>query len=268
MEKVIILPLDGYKNGELLLEALRRILKEPGVKELLAFIKLNDGIHNVDYGGPEMCQEIREMLKDNGIDAGIFLDLKIFDVSETLKNVLKKYILQPGILTVSSGCSVKGILELRRLLPETSLAMISTPTDISKDECQARFGMSPEMKIYNDLMNIRKEYAKIIQPGDKEEPFDLVVCSYHELSFLNQNLTGFYGYIVPGIRDEWMKKPEEKEHQKRTTGVIDALTAGATYVVMGAQMTKGNPDMGVSAEESRNKTLELLTGFLRTKSTP
>ena len=260
MEKVIILPLDGYKNGNHLLEVLGKILKEPGVKELLAFVKLNDAVHNLDFGGPKIYQEIEKLLQEHEVEVGIFLDLKIFDVSETLKNVLKKYISsQPGILTVSSGCSVKGILELRRLLPLTTLAMISVPTDISQDECQARFGMSPEIKIYNDLMNIRREYAKIIQPGDKEEPFDLIVCSYHELGFLEQNVKGFYGYIVPGIRDEWMKKPGE--HQKRTAGVIDALNMGATYVVMGAQMTKGNEEMGISAEESRRRTLELLTEF-------
>lgn len=253
----MILPLDGYENSQKLLEFLEKLLKETGVKELLAFVKVNDAVHNMDCGGPKIILLIKDLLQKYSVEAGIFLDLKIYDVSETLKNTLKKYAeCAPDILTVSSNCSVKGILELRRLLPNTNLAMISVPTDISQDECQARFGLTPELKIYNDLMNIRHEYAKIAKPEDKQEPFDLVVCSCHELSFLKQNLTGFYGYITPGIRDEWMKKKED--HQKRTTGVVDALNMGATYVVMGAQLTKGNPEMGITAAESRQKTLALL----------
>lgn len=266
MKKVIILPLDGYKNGDQLLEVLRKILKEPEIKELLAFVKINDGVHNIDYGGPTIYLKIEELLKEHGVDAKIFLDLKIFDVSETLKNVLRKYLLWPGILTVSSNCSAKGILELRRSLPETKLAMVSALTDMPSEECQSRFGMSPAVKIYNDLMNINREYKKISQAGDAKEPFDLIVCSYYELNFLSNNLSSHYGYIVPGIRDAWMKKSDE--HQKRTIGVLEALQEGATYVVMGAQMTKGNPELSISPEESRKRTIEEIRKFQEMEINP
>lgn len=262
MKKVIVLPMDGYINSQKLLTVLEEILQASEVRELLAFVKLNDGLHNSDAGGPKIKLAVEELLEKYQANAGVFIDLKIFDVSETMKNVLKKYQMNDhDILTVSSNCSAKGILELRRLLPNIQLAMISALTDMSVDECQVRFGMSPEVKIFNDLMNIKREYAKIHQPEDKEEPFDLVVCSYHELDFLNKNLPTGYGYIVPGIRDQWMRKKEE--HQKRTIGVSEALEAGATYVVMGAQMTKGNPELGISPTESRQKTIEIIQKFNR-----
>ncbi|MFA4942816.1 MAG: orotidine 5'-phosphate decarboxylase / HUMPS family protein [Patescibacteria group bacterium] len=262
--KVIILPLDGISGAVQLLSKLNDLLDSPGLEESLAYIKLNDGVHNVDAGGPFIVSRVKNILRSRNLSAGIFLDLKIYDVSATLVNTLKKYSLSsPDILTVSSACSVEGIMELRKLLPEIKLAMISTPTDISKSECLTRFGQSPEVKIYNDLMNIREVCFSKLGDQNKSEPFDLVVCSPHELPFLKRNLPDSYGFIVPGIRDVWMTKIDE--HQKRITGVRKALDSGATYVVMGAQMTKGNPERDVSPEKSRLLTkneIELARGRL------
>lgn len=269
--KVFILPFDGYKAGYELIKAIEEIITDKENEDLLpylAYIKLNDGIHNLDIGGPDMVKTIKLFLEDHKVSAGIFLDLKIYDVSATVENVLKKYAAnQPEILTVCSQVSAETLIKLRSLLPTTKLAMVSVPTDIGIDECQSRFGQSPEVKIYNDLMNIRSLYKKKIGANDKwsasTEPFDLIVCSPLELKFLKKNLPSTYGFVVPGIRDEWMKKFDE--HQKRVTGVREAINSGATYVVMGAQLLKGNTETRLSAKESRKKTvaeLEKATGSL------
>jgi Orotidine-5''-phosphate decarboxylase len=128
-------------------------------------------------------------------------------------------------------------------------------TDIGEDECFSRFGFTPEDKIINDLTCIYEVYLdrRSKDPELPKDPFDLVVCSPKEVAYLKGSLPASYGFIVPGIRDEWMKKANE--HQKRTTGVGEALESGATFVVMGAQMTKGNPESGVSPETSRALTL-------------
>ena len=102
-------------------------------------------------------------------------------------------------------------------------------------------------------MNLREFYFE--KSGRYEnwkhpEPFDLVVCSSLELLFLKDNLPVAYEFIVPGIRDVWMSS----DHQQRITGVRAALDLGATYVVMGAQLTKGNPDAGITPEQSCNFT--------------
>jgi orotidine-5'-phosphate decarboxylase/adenine/guanine phosphoribosyltransferase-like PRPP-binding protein len=252
-KRVVILPFDGHESGEILLSALEKMLDSPGITSLISHIKLNDGVHNMDMGGPNIVRAIKAVLADRDLPIGIFLDLKIGDVGPTMENTLKKYAKHPPeILTVSALCSAEGILKLRRLLPNTKLAMLSMLTDIKEDECAARFGQMPAVKIYNDLMNIRRIYKMKIQEGDNPEPFDLVVCSPHELLFLGKNLPGSYGFIVPGIRDEWMKKKDE--HQQRITGVKQALDMGATYVVMGAQLTKGNPGNDITPEQSCQMT--------------
>lgn len=250
---VVILPLDGYKRSQDLFSALDNFLASPGISSLLAFVKINDGIHSSDYPSVNVIKGVRTKIGAAGSSAGIFLDLKIFDVSATLENTLKKYIdCPPDILTVSSNCSVDGIIKLRRLLPKTKLAMVSVLTDISEDECLKRHGLSPELKIYSDLINIKSIYKDKIEETDNQEPFDFLVCSARELRFLKKNLPSRYGFIVPGIRDEWMKSV--KEHQKRTTGAKQALEAGATLLVMGAQLTKGNPERNISPEESQELT--------------
>jgi len=260
-KRIAILPLDGISSGKGLLERLKEVLAQESIGPLLAYIKVNDGVHNFDKGGPELVAQIQEILYEHFTgEVGVFLDMKVFDVSGTLINYARKYECchphissYPNILTVSSQCSIAGIMALRENLPDTKLAMISALTDMSEDECRRRFGLTPALKILSDLENIRLDYS--LNSKGKElpkEPFDLIVCSPREVAFLKKNLPEHYGFIVPGIRDEWMLS----DHQKRTTGVREALDLGATFVVMGAQLMKGNPAKGISATESREMTME------------
>lgn len=269
--KFIVLPLDGFVSAETLMDYLRNLLDELAGDELLdylSYIKLNDGVHNLDAGGPLIVERITEELEKRGLPVEIFLDLKIGDVSATVVNVLKKYqSLLIGILTVSSLCSVETLIKLRQLMPNTKLALLSALTDISREEFQIRFGTTPGMQILKDWQNISAVYAR--ETGKYENwkhplPFDLVVCSDEESKFLKLNLPAAVGTIVPGIRDEWMRKANE--HQKRITGVRQALDNDATFVVMGAQFTKGNPDLNISPQESRRLTLQEVKQSLRFES--
>lgn len=261
MKRVIILPLDDFASAEELITYLiANIFEEEDLSNLIGYIKLNDAVHNLDAGGPKIVSAIQQELLSRGLPIKVFLDLKIGDVSATVVNTLKKYATcPPDILTVSALCSVESIIQLRRLLPQTKLALLSALTDIGEEEFAHRYGMSPAVKIFNDLDKIQSIYKKRtldLENWQHPEPFDLVVCSPKELPFLKRNLSERYEFVVPGIRDEWMKKPTE--HQKRTTGVKEALNNGATFVVMGTQITKGNPAMNISAKESRLLTLQEL----------
>lgn len=253
---MIILPLDKIGSGAAVLEKIDEIMKWRKT-ELISHIKLNDAVHNIDFGGPALIQAIQEKIAaqpaGSAFQPKIFLDLKVFDVSATLENTLRKYIdCQPDILTVSSQCSIDGIKKLRILLPKTKLAMVSALTDIEEEECRSRYGMVPKLKILNDLINISDLYKATLPEGVEDNPFEMVVCSAHEVGFLKKLLPKSYQFIVPGVRDEWMKKAGE--HQKRVTGVGEAIKNGADFVVMGAQMMDGNPIFHISAEQSRSMT--------------
>ncbi|MFA5184125.1 MAG: orotidine 5'-phosphate decarboxylase / HUMPS family protein [Patescibacteria group bacterium] len=261
-KKIFILPVDGYANGATCVSTVQSLFTEPDFPGFISHIKLNDALHNTDVGGPVLNKTISGLVAEQ--ETKMFLDFKIFDVSATMVNYLKKYLdCPPDILTVSSQCGIKGILELRRLLPATKLAMVSVPTDISDDECNDRFGQAPAVKIYNDLQNLRRSYQKKAKPEDNLEPFDLVVCSAYELPFLKKNLPANYKFIVPAIRDEWMRNPNE--HQERKVGVLEAMNLGADFIVMGAQLTKGNPSMNISPAKSRELTMAEVNKFYNPK---
>ena len=148
----IILPLDGYENVEKLLEALGNILSDPVAKELIGYIKINDAVHMQDTPGPVVVDQVQHALERAESSAGIFLDLKLPDTSGTNVNIMKRYLDRPpDILTVRDSCSASSFLKLRQLLPKTKLALVSALTDMPIGELQARYGMMPALKIFNDI---------------------------------------------------------------------------------------------------------------------
>ncbi|MFZ4632146.1 MAG: hypothetical protein ACOYL8_02990 [Patescibacteria group bacterium] len=216
---------------------MRRVLSSPLISDLLAYVKVNDGLHFIDAGGPQVFKSIRFDIANRSLPIGIFLDLKIFDGSAAMENVLKKYValFPPDILTVSSSCSVAGIVKLRKLLPNTKLAIVSVLADIGEDECYARFQMTPSEKITADLFGIRRVYFEYLGKDEnlKPEPFDMIVCASKELRTLKGLFGEEYEFIV----------------SERVAGVKEALENGANYVVMEPQLIKGGPEAKITSKQ-------------------
>ncbi len=239
-------------------------MSQPGISELVGVVKLNDGNFFPDMSAPNIGKALKVIAAVAGTNFGIFEDLKTGDVSKTLENISKRFQgVGPQILTVNSLIATKGFLEIKKALPETEIALFSVPTDMTIEECKAKYdGKTPGEKILFDLEFYLEQWEKFKSSvntgelpanGNIDQPFSLAVCSPKELDFLNDSGMGeYFKWVCPSIRDEWMKK----DHQERTTGVKEALLKNAKYVVMGTQIIVGNPDGGVSAEESRQRTLE------------
>ncbi|MCI0565022.1 MAG: hypothetical protein MN733_41685, partial [Nitrososphaera sp.] len=84
-----------------------------------------------------------------------------------------------------------------------------------------------------------------------DNPLGAYVCSPQEVIYLKRHYENRYQAIVPGVRDGWMAK----DHQERIAGVYETLKAGANWLVMGVQLSKGNPGKEISAEKSQQRTL-------------
>lgn len=259
MKSPVILPYDGFQDTEELFEEIRRDLEEPGVVELLAFLKFNDAVFSQDLSGPDLISAVRATLMRHDLhdQIGIFLDLKLADTSGTIENIAAHFApFRQKILTVRSNLSGRGFLELHRTLPDVNIALVSFLTDNSVQDCLEQYGLFPEEKILHDMRIVQRKYEKVREDDDPTNAFDMVVCSPNELPFISRNEMPIFGRrfqkICPGIRDSWMAKGQ----QERISGVCQALIDGADYVVMGSQMKKGNPKKGISAEESRRLTKE------------
>lgn len=256
-ENPIILPYDGFQKPDILLKELESDLHNLSIVELLSFVKINDAVFLPPFSGPEWVWKFWGIIKkyDQHQNIGIFLDLKLADTSGTLKNIANHFAsFQQKILTVRSNLSGKGYLEIRRVLPDVKIALVSFLTDNSEQDCLEQYGLFPEEKILHDMRIAQRKYERIRDDGDPKFAFDMVVCSPKELPYIMRNELPIFGKkfekITPGIRDEWMTKGQ----QVRVAGVAQALIDGADYVVMGSQMKDGNPDKGVSAAESRRRT--------------
>ncbi|MFP4514885.1 MAG: orotidine 5'-phosphate decarboxylase / HUMPS family protein [Parcubacteria group bacterium] len=256
----VILPLDNFP-GEEGLRALEKVLSNESAKALISHVKLNDAVHGNVSTAPALLLSYMDVIEKAGSKAKIFLDLKLADTWGTVRNTLSHYKnMAPDILTMRSSCSLRAFVVAKSTLPNTKLALVSALTDMSREEHLRRYALSPEEKIHRDMRALCQE----AELQNYVPPFDMVVCSPLELTYLIEKWEDTFEYVVPGIRDEWMSKGQ----QERSTGIKEALDLGATNIVAGSQMLKGNLKQGVNAEQSRQLSIEQINKSWRIKLDP
>jgi len=257
MKRRIIYPLDGFEDPFKLLDRLERIL-ETKAGQLISHIKLNDALHLETPSGPKMVEVIVHALKKHHLkEIKIFLDFKLADVKGTNKNIVQHYYFLADaidIITVRSCCSLDGIQAVKDVFPQAHIALVSVLTDMSPQECIIRFGEEPSSRIFNDIQGLSRYCNKF----DKKVPYDSFVCSPAEVEDLKNTYPDLIS-IVPGIRDKWMAAGQQDP--ERMTGVAEALRRGADFLVMGSQLSKGNPEKGISADQSCEMTMEEIEKF-------
>jgi len=244
MRKVFIFPLDGFKTPQSAMDKIEETFTEPdNMIEFISHIKLNDGFHM------EEKKKILSFVIKNYPGINIFFDFKLPDTNGTDANILGHYLeyMRVGdIVTVTSNSSLKAFTDIRKTLPTgVKIALVSVLTDTPKEECRARRGMIPEIAILNDAVNLMDLM---------DSPFDAVVCSPSELDFLTENLPDNMEFLVPCIRDTWMDVGQQAKD--RINGVTEALDAGATFLVLGSQLSKGNPGKQITPVKSRIMSIE------------
>ena len=84
------------------------------------------------------------------------------------------------------------------------------------------------------MKNNRFHTVKILTKLAKTANLDGKVCSAHEIKLV-KNISKNKEIFVPGIR---LKK--NQDDQKRTVTPIEAVNKGASYLVIGRPITKGN----------------------------
>ncbi|RJQ13920.1 orotidine-5'-phosphate decarboxylase [Candidatus Parcubacteria bacterium] len=175
-------------------------------------------IHNLydQYG-----RIVVEQLHKAGVES-VFVDLKIHDIPNTAR--LRALALKEAgadIITVHASGGIEMMFEAAKAGVQT--LGITIPTSINEEECNLIYGGPTKAKVL-----LLARWAKLAGlPG--------LVCSPKEVGLLSKQceLRGMQ-FFVPGTRSA----DKGKDDQARVDTPANAIKAGATYLVVGRQVTQ------------------------------
>ncbi len=176
--------------------------------------------------GFEMIREIKKRGHQ------IFLDLKLHDIPNTVKNGMKnlaKLDVDMVNLHAAGGSSMmkaaieglnEGAIHGKRPLCIAVTQLTSTSQEM----------MNEELRIAGSVQDTVIAYAKLA----KESGLDGVVCSVHEARAIHEACGNDFLTVTPGIR----LASDSKDDQKRVATPSFAKEEGCDYIVVGRSITK------------------------------
>jgi len=169
--------------------------------------------------------DIIEFIKTSGA-AGIFLDLKLHDIPETVSRAMQN-IAKLGVTFATVHCG-----ETSRMLEaavdsgkdKVGVLGVTVLTSVSNEDLES----AGFRKIfYEDLTRlVLKRAAMAKQAGCKG-----IVCSALEVKMIKETFGQDFIAVTPGIRPGW--DPGGKNDQRRVTTPSRAIEDGSDYLVIG-----------------------------------
>ena len=156
----------------------------------------------------------------------IFADLKLLDIPNTCKSTIKsiKYLKNINYLTVHISGGLKMLKAVKSVSGKIKILGVTALTSLDNNDLK-KIGYNRNLK------QIVIKLAKIA----KLAKLDGIICSPNEAKYLKK-ICGGMEIITPGIR----LKGDSFQDQKRVTSPKDAFNNGATGIVIGRSITKGN----------------------------
>jgi orotidine-5'-phosphate decarboxylase len=168
--------------------------------------------------GMEMVRELMGEGKD------VFLDLKLYDIPETVKRAVA-VVARSGVrlLTVHAVSSVMRAAVEGRGDSGLKLLAVTVLTSFGPDDME-------DLGYECSILDLVEERAhKAVRAG-----IDGIVCSAREAQMV-RGVVGKGGIVVtPGVRSPGAAAAD----QKRVATPAEAMRAGASYLVMGRQITR------------------------------
>jgi len=166
----------------------------------------------------------------------VFLDLKFYDIPETVKRATAQVArLGVHLLTVHGSNAVMRAAVEGRAANALRLLGVTVLTSFDQSDL-ADLGYPCPVE---DLVALRVRKAK-------EAAIDGIVCSPLEAASVRATLGPDAIIVTPGVRSAGAGKGD----QKRVATPAEAIAAGATYLVIGRQITR--------AEDPRAEALRVL----------
>lgn len=207
----------------------------PNKKEVFQFLQhfqneklfLKVGMELFYQEGPTIIDE----LKNHGHK--LFLDLKLHDIPNTVKNAMKGLAkLGCDLVNVHASGGTQMMMAALEGLEEGTASGMKRPYCIAVTQLTSTSEeqMKREQLVKASLEESVLHYAKLA----KEAGLDGVVCSSHEVEMINRQIETPFITVTPGIRLE----DDAREDQKRVATPQFARKAGATAIVVGRGITK------------------------------
>ena len=160
----------------------------------------------------------------------IFLDLKLHDIPNTVRNGINAIVkLKPLLTTIH----ISGGDEMQKV----NSNLKSKKTKILGVTILTSLNSSQTKKYYNNK-NVNQLVKKFAQNA-KNNNLDGIVCSPLELKAVRKVVGSKMLIVVPGIRLE-KKQNNKKDDQKRILTPKEAIKLGADYLVIGRPIVESN----------------------------
>lgn len=182
------------------------------------------GLEFFNHGGP---QTVYALMEETG-HPPFFLDLKYHDIPNTVAGAIKSVTqhFTPAFLNVHAAGGYEMMARARDACPaETKLLAVTMLTSLDENAI-AEVGYQPNLA------------ERVVQMAEltKRAGLDGVVCSSHEIAPIRAACGDDFILMVPGIRPAG----SSADDQKRMMTPKDAVTAGATHLVIGRPITQAD----------------------------
>lgn len=189
--------------------------------------------------GPQGVAAIRDAVPD----APIFLDLKWHDIPNTVASALKPLIsLGLSYINLHATGGLAMMVAAREAMENQAAQLhVAKPgllavTVLTSLDDAALLAVGQQTPVADQVVRLAKITAKAGLSG--------VVCSGHEIGLLREHLGPDFVLMVPGIRPA----STDTQDQKRVMTPEQALTTGATHLVIGRPITgAADPAQAASA---------------------
>ena len=170
----------------------------------------------------------------------IFLDLKLHDIPNTVKEGIKALIKINPIFTtvhVSGGDEMMKSTKIKN--GKTKILGVSILTSMDNKLTKKYYSKT-------NVSELVKQFAKFA----KTNKLDGVVCSPKEIKYIRKEVGKNFIIVTPGIR---IKKNIKGDDQKRVETPKKAIDLGANFLVIGRPITESKNPLKIIKEI--NKTL-------------
>lgn len=188
------------------------------VSETNVYIKVNSALRAVGYG-------LIDELHARGLR--VFADLKLYDISETLKTdgMLLRSV-TPELVTVACPTGLAAMRALRQELPQTEVLGVGVLTTFDDDDSKAVFTVS--------TVEAQLRLTRLASDAD----LGGLVSSPAEAEMLRARFGIKMTLNTPAIRPEWTFVENDDQNRARAMTPAKAIIAGADRIVVGRPITQ------------------------------